>query len=283
MVLAIGYSSDNFHPTRPGRLCRGRERWIQSLPTEDMPTLHRLVFSGATFSDDSARDALRGLNRAGIDMGALVSQILPGGHMVAFKEQGELAVVPEGLEDEDETFRVARRGGAWFEGCQRWRMMVEEPEDINTLLNQDNVDGFLWLEDDLISNELEEALYLLSGMAEEEQFPVKRFQPAGVVEVLKHAKALVAVHLDKHGPALAIYTYEPLHVVTLLEETAENVGSLAVPFAIPPMLARWDRALQELRVRWTLERENEFPVPPADEPTRWSRLGQARAKALSEE
>ncbi|MFT5587773.1 MAG: hypothetical protein ACI9VR_005386, partial [Cognaticolwellia sp.] len=269
--------------SRPGRLCRGQERWIQSLPIPDEPTLHRLVISGAAFTDDSARDALRGLNRSGIDMGALLSQILPGGHLVAFKEQGELAVVPEGLEDEDETFRVARRGGAWFEGCQRWRMMVEEPEDITTLLEQDNVDGFLWLEDDLISHELEEALYLLSGMAEEEQFPVKRFQPAGVVEVLKHAKALVAVHLDKHGPALAIYTHDPLYVVALLEDTAESAGSLAVPFAIPPMLARWDRALQELRVRWTSERDTEFPVPPANEPTRWSRLGQARARALSEE
>ena len=283
MVLALGYSSDNFHPSRPGRLCRGRERWIQSLPMEEPPALYRLVISGAAFTDDSARDALRGLNRAGIDMGALLTQLLPGGHLVAFKEQGELAVVPEGLEDEDETFRVARRGGAWFEGCQRWRMMVEGPQDINTLLEQDNVDGFLWLEDDILSAELEEALYLLSGMAEEEQLPVKRFQPAGVVEVLQHAKALVAVHLDKHGPALAIYTHEPLDVVALLEETAEAAGSLAVPFAIPPMLARWDRALQELRVRWTTERDTEFPVPPANEPTRWSRLGQARARAISEE
>lgn len=283
MVLALGYSSDTFHPGRPGRLCRGRERWIQSLPMEEPPSLHRLVISGAAFSDDSARDAKRGLNRAGIDMGTLLTQILPGGRLVAFKEQGELAMVPEGLEDDDETFRVARRGGAWFEGCQRWRMLVDGPEDINALLEQDNVDGFLWLEDDTLTAELDESLYLLSGMAEEHQLPVKRFQPAGVVEILKHAKALVAVHLDKHGPALAFYTQEPLDVLPLICETAEQAGSLAVPFAIPPMLARWDRALQELRVQWMSERETEFPVPPAEEPTRWSRLGQARAKAMAEE
>ena len=30
MVHALGYSIDTFDPADPGRLCRGREQWIES-------------------------------------------------------------------------------------------------------------------------------------------------------------------------------------------------------------------------------------------------------------
>ena len=44
-----------------------------------------------------------------------------------------------------------------------------------------------------------------------------------------------------------------------------------MPFAIPPMLARWDRALYELRMDWDPEHDGEFPVPPAEDAGgRWS-------------
>jgi hypothetical protein len=37
------------------------------------------------------------------------------------------------------------------------------------------------------------------------------------------------------------------------------------------MLARWDRALYELRLDWNAEALGEFPVPPADDAGgRWS-------------
>ena len=45
-------------------------------------------------------------------------------------------------------------------------------------------------------------------------------------------------------------------------------------FAIPPMLARWDRALWELRQDWDEATRGEYPVPPAhgDSPS-WGRRG----------
>ncbi|MED5372799.1 MAG: hypothetical protein VX899_17405 [Myxococcota bacterium] len=284
MVLALGYSNTAFLPTRPGRLCRGRERWVQAWPEDNVPQLHRLVLTGAAFSDDSARDALRGLNRSGLHMGELLLEVLPGKRLVAFKEQGELGMVPPEVQDDERLFSVPRQGGHWREGCQRWHLEIRDAEHLQELLEQDNIDGVLVLEPGQeVDEALERALYILCGMGDDSHFPVKRFQPLGIVEVLEHASALVAVHLDKHGPSIAVYTHEPLDVEPLLRERAEQAGSLAVPFAIPPMLARWDRALQELRVQWMSERDDEFPVPPAEEPTRWSRLGRKRVAELQEE
>jgi hypothetical protein len=282
MVRALGYSSSDFNPRRPGRLCRGRERWIQAWEQDDVPVVHRLVVSGAAFSDDSARDALRGLDRSGVDAGELMAAVFPDAPMLAFREEGELAVVPPDVEDEGQEFRVARRGGAWFQSAQRWRMPVLGAEAIGALVAEDNVDGFVVLGPEGVTPALDDALFMLTGMGDGSAYPVKRFQPLGIVEVLQHAPALIAVHLDKHGPALAIYTLEPLDRAELIETMAAAAGALPVPFAIPPMLARWDRALQELRVHWMETRDDEFPVPPADEPTRWSRLGQKLAQAPEE-
>jgi len=284
MVRALGYSHGHFEPSRPGRLCRGRERWIQGWDADALPRLHRVVVSGAAFSDDSARDAHRGVNCSGIDVGALVLSLFPDSTLVGFREEGELGRIPDevGLRDEDQ-FRAPRRGGAWFEPCQRFRLMVEDADRLGTLLVEDAVDGLLVGAKLPLSEELEEALFLLSGMGDASAYPVRRFQPLGLVEVLKHVDAVLCVHLDKHGPALGIYTLEPIDLRAALEASVADVGALAVPFAIPPMLARWDRALQELRVKWMQTREDEFPVPPADEPTRWSRLGRRVARQQAEE
>jgi hypothetical protein len=213
----------------------------------------------------------------------LVTEMFPGRPLVAFREEGELARRPARVEHEDEDqFLAPRRGGAWYEPCQRWRLDVQGAEEAAELVLQDLVDGLLVGAELPLSPELEESLAVLGGMGDASVTPVRRFQPLGIVEVLQHCEALIAVHLDKHGPAIAVYTLQPLDRSDVVRACAEDVQALAVPFAIPPMLARWDRALQELRVRWMAEREDEFPVPPADEPTRWSRLGRKRAQGDEE-
>ena len=75
MHQAIGYCASAFHPSEPGRLCRGRERWIDSFQVEPAEPIHRLVISGASFTDDSARDAQRGLLYSGIDASTLIRQL----------------------------------------------------------------------------------------------------------------------------------------------------------------------------------------------------------------
>lgn len=283
MTKALGFSQGSFDPQNPGRLCRGRERWIQAWEDENAPALNRLVVSGADFSDDSARDAKRGINCAQVTVGTLLTRLFGQRRLLGFKEEGELSRVPEQVQDE-QIYRAPRRGGAWFDACQRWRLTLEDASEVDGLVEMDALDGLVVLREGVEPGpELEEALYLLTGMGDGSAYPVRRFQPLAVVEVLKHADALVCLHMDKHGPAVGIYTEESLDVDEVLRGLAEETGILAVPFAIPPMLARWDRALQELRLWWMENREDEFPVPPAAEPTRWSRMGRGRRKAQGSE
>jgi hypothetical protein len=267
MVRGLGYSNTDFETAHPGRLCRGRERWI---PRWEDPgtTLKRLVISGAAFSDDSARDAIRGLTCIEVDIGRLVRTIFPKDVLVGFKEEGQLSQTPAGIGDEGQ-YWAQRAGGRSVEPCQRWQMAVEDDEQVAKFIAEDVVDGFLVAPKMPLVAELREAIYLLTGQGNDSMWPVARFQPLAMQEILSHCKALICVHQDKHGPAIGIYTTEPIDCSKGLRSLALDVGCLAVPFAIPPMLARWDRALYELRVQWDEQVLGEFPVPPASEASRW--------------
>lgn len=275
MVRALAYCSSAFDPSAPGRLCRGRERWVLGWDPEGPSGLSRIMLSGAEFTDDSARDARRGLTCAGVDIGALLLALFPDRVLVAFREEGAPPEVPAWApEAEADWAFVPRQGGAWTDVVRRWRAPVAEPTELHRLVAEDLCDGFIVLppgHSAALGRELEDGLYLLTGHGDGSSWPVRRFQPMALGELLPHCEAVVAVHLDKHGPALGIYTRRPLDAEDALQRVAAQAGALAVPFTIPPMLARWDRALQELRVRWTATRRDEFPVPPAEEPTRWSR------------
>lgn len=280
MVRALAYCDTAFDPASPGRLCRGRERWVSGWDPDQPVRVHRLVISGAEFSDDSARDARRGLTCAGVDIGALLRGLFPEQTLVAFREEGVAPEVPAyAPEHERDWSFVPRQAGAWTDVIRRWRSQVEEPAELHRLVAEDLIDGLLVLPagaSPALSSAQEDALYLLTGHGDGSSWPVRRFQPMALQDVLAVSEAVVAVHLDKHGPALGVYTLAPLDCEPALEAVARQAGALAVPFTIPPMLARWDRALQELRMRWTRERRDEFPVPPAEEPTRWSRAPRSR-------
>ena len=72
MIFALGYAEDHFDARAPGHLCRGRERWIEydgMVPvTEESTPIYRAVISGAAFTDDSARDAKRGIEHSTIGL-----------------------------------------------------------------------------------------------------------------------------------------------------------------------------------------------------------------------
>ena len=158
-------------------------------------------------------------------------------------------------------------------------MPVEDDAQMAELIAGDIVDGFLVAPELPLPAELNEAIYLLTGQGNDSKWPVARFQPLAMKEILAHCKALICVHQDKHGPAIGIYTLEPIECTSALCALAMEAGCLPVPFAIPPMLARWDRALYELRVQWNEDELGEFPVPPASEASRWGGRALKRADA----
>lgn len=282
MVQALGYSETDFNPTDPGRLCRGRERWIEPWPPEEAedaspPLLRRLVISGAQFSDDSAADALRGLPHSGVDIASVISALFPRRHLLAFTEDGHPADIPDGAEA-IEAYEGYRAGGLTEVGLVRWVKRVAQPREIAEVLGDpaaEQVRGFLVLNEPPEVAELSERLFRLVGMSSLDS-PPARFQPAALPDVLEVARAVILLHRDKHGPALGIYTEAPVETEGRLDALATEANALLVPFAIPPMLARWDRALAELRDEWLAHRNEEFPVPPAPEPQRWDRRRRRR-------
>ncbi len=262
MVRALGYSNSRFDPARPGRLCRGRELWVDAWD-ETPGELERLVISGAAFSDDSARDAKRGLVWSGVELGVLLKALFPGAHLLAFREQADLADVPGYVEDED-LFWASRQGGRRQDPRQRWRAFVDDPDELARLIAGDLADGFLVLPERELDAELEELLFLLTSWGDVSEFPVARFQPMALTAIAARCP-LVLLHQDKHGAAFGIYSAERVDKEDVITALATGVDALSVPFSIPPMLARWDRALHEFRVRWMSDRpEDEFPVPPAE-------------------
>lgn len=262
MVQALGYSQTLFDPESPGRLCRGRERWIESFPLDSKQSLERLVISGATFTDDTARDAKRGLSYAGLTCGQVLELLFPGQELLAFCEQGSVDALPA-ASIMIEPHLQPRFGGRRMDRCVRWRVPALGAEAFDAFVGDHPgaADGFLpWAGE--LSEPLEEALFLLTGQGDRLGFPLRRFQPSALPTLLELVPWVALIHMDKHGPALGIYSREPLGLDSALGSAGDHYDTLAVPFSIPPMLARWDRALYELRQGWPSDLE--FPVPPGE-------------------
>lgn len=298
MVRALGYSSSSFDPSDPGRLCRGRERWIDSYPLQQPVSLHRMVISGASFSDDSARDAFRGLSYSGVDCGTVLAALFPGKVLLACAEDAHPRELPSGAEGV-EHYEVRRSGGPLARWAVRWTLRCESADDLNRAIAA-GADVLLILDeapepdaeprvlndapladahlDPPATGGLPEALrklvFLLTGYRLDGS-PARRFQAAALPDLLAQTSGVVLVHLDKHDACLGLYLSAPLPgAPEVLVGLAEGVDSLPVPFAIPPMLARWDRALWELRQDWDEATRGEYPVPPAADPSYgWGRRG----------
>lgn len=276
MVRAFGYCNDVIESGSPSRLCRGRERWLEGLPDAESNVVFRTVLSGATFTDDSARDALRGYRFAGVSAGVALAELFPGATVFAFCHTGDPIALPDALVLEEDWVEPLH-GGVRVRPAVRWVCKAAGPV-VDELLNGEiegepgpRAEGFVVVRGTEVSPELLDAIYHLSGFADATLTPQELYAASALPEVLEHALAVVLLHLDKHGPAFAIYTAERLDAEQTIRRVAREAGAFAVPFAIPPMLARWDRALYELRLDWDAETYGEFPVPPADDAGgRWS-------------
>ncbi len=268
MIHALGYSHNDFDAARPGRLCRGRERWIEPWEFDEPPeSIQRLVVSGACFTDDSAADALRGIQHSGIDRAALIDALFPGQLFLAFTEDGHPADIPDEAQG-IEAYEGYRAGGQVSVGLVRWHCRVRGIEGLRSVLGdepgEEKILGLVAIEEDADDAALMESVFVLVGMSTLDS-PPARFNPSGLIQMLGQAQAVVVLHRDKHGPVLGVYSRERVEAEGPLHELCAQEGSLLVPFAIPPMLARWDRAISELREIWVDEAP--FPVPKAAIPS----------------
>ena len=146
MFKALGYSHKEFSVTKVGRLCRGCERWIEPSELEtEPPAMQRLVVSGAVFSDDSARDALRGVQHSGVELAQIIASLFPRKTFLAFMEDGHPADIPEGAEN-IEAYSGYRAGGRVEEALVRWQLRVSGIREIRKALgdevNAERVRGF---------------------------------------------------------------------------------------------------------------------------------------------
>lgn len=286
-VHALGFSSNSFDVRSPGRLCRGRERWIEpweddaaaktEVPEEEgsaveAPQVQRIVLTGAVFSDDSAADARRGLPFSKVDIASIVAALFPRKGLLAFMEDGHPADIPSEAEG-IEAYVGYRAGGREQLGLVRWRKEISGVQAIRAIIGKDGppderVRGFAVLDAGTDVEALSERLFAFVGFSTLDS-PPAHYQPGALPSVLEHTRAVIVVHRDKHGPALGIYAREGIpRLAERLERLCEPKGTLLVPFAIPPMLARWDRALSELRTEWMATRSEDFPVPPSPNPPR---------------
>ena len=286
MIHALGWSSDEFLPNDPGRLCRGRERWIESYPVDAPPALWRTVVSGAAFSDDSARDALRGLDHSGLDPAEVILALAAGRTLFAWCEEGHVLKIPAGAVAVEE-YELRRPAGALLRWSARWVLVCASAEDLRRAL-AGGADCFTLHDEDhpavdsrgVLRPALQDAVFLVCGSRNDGQ-PERRFQPVALVDALAHSAGLILIHLDKHSTCVGLYTAAEHDVSDLLQDLIGEREVLPVPFAIPPMLARWDRAIWELRQDWDEEAEGEFPVPPAPESS-WG-WGRRRRRRFDED
>ena len=86
---------------------------------------------------------------------------------------------------------------------------------------------------------------------------IARFQPMAIEDILGSCEALVLLHRDKHDYCLGIYSQAEWELN--IADIEEALSVLMIPFSIPPMLARWDRAIADLRKKW--QKDTPFPIP----------------------
>ena len=280
MFSAIGYSQTLFYPTSPDRLCRGRERWISFETDPSEESMHRTVVSGARFSDTSARDARRGVRCAGLGIGDVAMALFPGERVVAWAEEASCNAIPENASG-IERFQLSRPQKALLGWYARWELDCGDAAAIEAAVSA-GADVLLvgpavseggegvrqpvppLLDDSespaLLSDELRRELFYLTGSRlGGDSFCL--FQSLALPGLAKLCKAVVLLHRDKHELCMGVYSAEPVPAEAAVSALCEESGCMAVPFSIPPMLARWDRAIWDLRDSWDTESLGPFPVP----------------------
>ena len=270
-VSCFGYSQTVFSTLRPDRLCRGREYWIYQPDDVEEDVVFRTVISGTTILDQEIRHLSRGIRCSGHSLGDIVS-ILFSQNLVGWVEEGDPNVIPSnacGLE----LYQISRANAKVNKWCARYEVQIdiEELDDLVELgmdawvvnpISRDKIEPVpenrpypVMIDEELpppvLCEGLRDAMFWLTGHRNP-QNQHACFQPVAIPEVLKYCDALVLLHKDKHDVCLGIYTLDSEFEFST-DRIQEKLASLVIPFSIPPMLARWDRALKEFYLEENIE------------------------------
>lgn len=265
-ISCLGFSQTLFSIHRPDRLCRGREHWIYQ--PEDTPeeVIFRTVISGTTIKDSRIRYLDRGLRCSGKSLAEITSILFAKKTMIGWVEEGDARNIPPeacGVETYQisHPFGPVHKWGARYEvdiqskkldeyvekGMEVWVIDPIERDSTEVVRDISPIPPLYGeaIRPPLLSEKLRDALFLLTGHRNA-QNTIALFQPIAISEVLKYCSAVVLVHKDKHDICLGIYTQEKEFAMPV-QALAKKLDVVMVPFAIPPMLARWDRALRDLQ------------------------------------
>ena len=270
-VSCFGYSQTVFSIHRPDRLCRGREYWIYQPDEVEEDVVFRTVISGTTILDQEIRHLSRGIRCSGHSLGDIASVIFPQ-KLVGWVEEGDPNQVPSnacGVE----LYQISRANAKVNKWSARYEVMIraDELDDLVDLgmdawvVNPSSRDKEepipenrpypVGIDEELHSpilcEGLRNAMFWLTGHRNP-QNQQACFQPVAIPEVLKYCDALVLLHKDKHDVCLGIYTLDSEFELST-DQIQEKLSSLVIPFSIPPMLARWDRALKEFYLEENIE------------------------------
>ena len=266
-IPCLGYSQTLFSTKHPERLCRGREFWIYQPEEVEDVSIFRTVISGTRMRRKHITSLKRGLRCTGKDLYSLLKILFPDRELIGFVEEGTPSKVPSqacGVE----FYQISRP----FESNRKWLARYEVPIDGNweEALLDEGMDIIVVpsmgdapktqihnpipalvdeeVKESLLSEDIRKSLFLLAGHRNP-QNSYALFQSVGIAEALKYCDVLILLHRDKHDVCLGIYTQQAPYVIP--RSSLEKEGFMLVPFSIPPMLARWERALQDLQKKWT--------------------------------
>jgi len=281
MPRAVGCSQTLFFSKKIGNLCRGKEWWIETEATPRDNSLHRIIVSGVDLQDERARIAKRGLSYSGTSVADFIHLLSQDQNLVAYVDDAFPSQIPNGSSGV-EHYQMSRMGFALNSWFARWELTCNSIESLCDAINK-GADLFLLnpqapakeeksnftgnlpaeyghsTEKTVLNEQLKKDVHRLIG-GRQHLNAGARFLADALWDVLENCQAVILLHEDKHSRCLGIYSKESLAFVQQIQLYCERSETLFVPFSIPPMLARWDRAIRDLRREWNEEEQGLFPI-----------------------
>lgn len=283
-ISVLGLYQGKFSPSKLCGLYRGREWWIDSIGNERKEELQRIVLSAAQFSSGNLYNSQRGLQYSGMSIPQFLFQLcqqysLQEKNIVGIVEDAPLQS-PEGVHGREEYF-LSRMGLARRNWFTRWEKQCQNVSDFEEVLNYGgqvflvnpklrlaNEEWFpnmvVELENDLLPPLLPDALrqhvFRLIGSRVQYDDP-GRYLPDALWDILDFCDAVILLHVDKSADCLGIYTKNGVDIDFASEilQVAQQADLILMPFAIPPMLARWERGIRDVYKKWDAEVQGVFP------------------------